>query len=66
MINTNEASKRLQRELKIKKNRLNATVLNVYAANMDMAKTSINYGPPTYYWDEEQFQKLKTIVQNDL
>ena len=42
MINTNEASKRLQRELKIKKNRLNATVLNVYAANMGMAKTSIN------------------------
>ena len=66
MINTNEASKRLQRELKVKKNRLNATVLNVYAANMSMAKTSINYGPPTYYWDEEQFQKLKTIVQNDL
>lgn len=66
MINTNDASKRLQRELKVKKNRLNATVLNVYAANMGMAKTSINYGPPTYYWDEEQFQKLKTIVQNDL
>ena len=66
MINTNEASKRLPRELKVKKNRLNATVLNVYAANMGMAKPSINDGPPTYYWDEEQFQKLKTIVQNDL
>ena len=66
MINTNEASKRLQRELKVKKNRLNATVVDVYAANMRMAKTSINYGPPTYYWDDEQFQKLKTIVQNDL